>query len=186
MSVHVVTPPSPVVTTDEIAKHLGDLPAEDVPYAATLIAAATAWIDGPGGWVGRAIGVQLLEARLSEWPCQGELLPCPPLVEVESIEYVDAAGVTRNGGSELLENLTRPKLRGRDGDLRIRYWAGYGSRDPDDADKWVSAAPAPIKVAIMMLVAQWYNTREATVVGGSPSEMPFAVDALLQPFRIYR
>lgn len=188
MTVIVITPPVPVVTFEEVEKHLVEVPAEDKSYVEALTAAATAWIDGPAGWLGRAIGVQLLEWRLSAWPCEPDWrLPYPPEIEIDSISYVDPYGVKREWPFPTplyWDNL--PAVRGRPGDIRIRYWAGYGHRDPNDAGKWVNEAPAPIKVAIMMLVAQWYGTRAATVVGATPAEMPFAVNALLQPFRVYR
>lgn len=183
MSVVVITPPSPVVTFEEVEKHLADVPAEDQTYVEGLIAAATAWIDGPAGWLGRAIGVQLLEWQLSAWPCNGRW-PIPNMLEVESVSYVDTGGNshTETDGT-MLEVINPPAVRGRSGDIRIRYWAGYGKREGDPA-VWVNVTPAPIKVAIMMLVAQWYNTRESAVTGKAPQVMPLGVDDLLSPYHI--
>ena len=41
---------------------------------------------------------------------------------------------------------------------------------------------SPIRTAIMMLVAQWYNLREATV-SAKFEEMPMGVSMLLAPYR---
>ncbi len=42
--------------------------------------------------------------------------------------------------------------------------------------------PAPVKHAILLLVSNWYNAREAA--GEKPSQaIAFGVDALLQPYR---
>lgn len=185
MTITVVTAPEPVVTVDEVAKHLGDLPTEDRPYVETLIAAAQGWIDGPAGWLARSIGAQLLEYRDDD-PCSPiVLLPFGPVLEVvEAWSGDDAVDVSAYVPGAPAISLGTQLTSGQP--LRVRYWAGYGSRDPDDADKWISAAPAPIKVAIMILVAQWYEYREAVMPTGSPQQLPFSVDVLLQPYRNYR
>ncbi|MCM1484077.1 MAG: head-tail connector protein [Muribaculaceae bacterium] len=41
--------------------------------------------------------------------------------------------------------------------------------------------PAPLKHAVMMLAAHWYNQREA-VSGGQMAEVPYTVQALVKPF----
>jgi len=191
MTVVVITPPEPVVTFEEVAKHLADVPAEDREYVEALTAAATAWIDGPAGTLRRAIGIQMLEAR-GWWGCGQFRLPYPPAIQIVSVSYADADGGRHDAdpstyqldGNEIVVSrgaswVSRP-------DHRIRYWTGYGKQDEADPEKWINAAPPPIKVAIMMLVAQWYNTRENVITGTITSTMPFAVDALLQPFRVYR
>ena len=65
--------------------------------------------------------------------------------------------------------------RGTDG-IVIVYVAGYGDAASD--------VPAPIVEAIKMLVAHWYENREAEVVGVVPAEIKIGVDALLRPYRI--
>ena len=56
MRVFVVTPPEPVVSIDEAKDHLRvDGDGEDALIEG-LVAAATGHIDGPNGWLGRAIG----------------------------------------------------------------------------------------------------------------------------------
>lgn len=167
MTVVVVTPPEPVVTFDEAVKHVRIDDDDERGYVEGLIAAATAWIDGPAGWLGRSIGRQTLEYRGDYWPTH---LPFIPLVEVVSAEVggVPVSNVTVRADGRL----SQPEGLSH-GEVVIQYTAGY------------EKAPSPIKVAIMMLVTQWYTIR-ANVVAGSVSEVPFAVDALLQPYRVYR
>jgi len=187
MPVVVITPAAPVVSFDEVEKHLVEVPAEDQSHVEALTAAATAWIDGPAGWLGRALGPQLLEWQLDRWPCGNWRWPIIPFLEVDSVTYIDEAGDEHTlADPDLSDSGSLPTARGRAGDVRIQYWAGYGKRDPDDAENWLASVPPPIKVAIMMLVAQWYETREAVVVGQTPAAMPFAVDALLHPYRVWR
>jgi len=37
----------------------------------------------------------------------------------------------------------------------------------------------------LLLVGHWYSNREAVNIGNITSEVPLAVEALLQPYRIY-
>jgi len=39
--------------------------------------------------------------------------------------------------------------------------------------------------AMLLLIGHWYANRETVNVGNITSEMPFATEALLQPYRIY-
>jgi uncharacterized phiE125 gp8 family phage protein len=186
MRVTVITPPASLITIAEARKHLVDLPQEDEEYVKILIAGASSWIDGPNTWLARPLGVQVLEAQFSEWPCAWAELPYGPVLELISITYVDPAGDSQSYPVEDPFVINMPAVRGRMGDVRIRYRAGYGSKDTNDATKWIDDVPAPIKVAVMMLVAQWYRTREPIVIGATVEALPFAVEALLQPYRIFK
>jgi uncharacterized phiE125 gp8 family phage protein len=187
MTVIVIEPPSPVVSVAEAKQNLRVDHAEDDSLIEGLIAAATGWLDGPDGWLGRALGGQVLEWQIDAWPCRGYTLPYPPEVEVISVTYIDP-----NGDEQAWPFPTPlyfddlPAVRGRPGDIKIRYRAGYGAFNTEDPPVWVNSLPAPLRVAILMLVAQWYETREAITVGVTAEEVPLGVKALVQPYRVYR
>ncbi|HCU2333904.1 TPA: phage gp6-like head-tail connector protein [Klebsiella aerogenes] len=42
-----------------------------------------------------------------------------------------------------------------------------------------------VKAAMLLLIGHWYANRETVSVGQTVAEVPFAVEALLQPYRIY-
>ncbi|MBK0032745.1 phage gp6-like head-tail connector protein [Erwinia sp. S43] len=42
-----------------------------------------------------------------------------------------------------------------------------------------------IRVAMLLLIGHWYENREGVTVGVTATTVPLAVDALLQPYRIY-
>lgn len=42
-----------------------------------------------------------------------------------------------------------------------------------------------VKAAMLLLIGHWYANREAVNIGNITSSVPFAVEALLQPYRIY-
>src|SRR5690606_27019629 len=110
-------------------------------------------------------------------------LPHGPLKTVQTIEYVDTAGdaqvvnetvyEARKDGLEpsiaLKSSHSWPHIRFGS---RITVTAVYGGTVPDD-----------VKHAILMLVAHWFQTREAIVTGTIATSIPMGVDALLSNHR---
>lgn len=188
MRVLVITPPVPVITTDEAKDHLRILTDDEDALVDTLVAAATAHIDGPDGWLGRAIGVQTLECYLPAFGCTSIGLPYPPAIDITEISYVDTDGATvalDGAAYDLRGNLLRPSWpnswptaswRGAGGEtVRIRYRAGYES------------LPAPIRAAILLMVGDLYAYRETAVTGTIAANIPMSttVQALLSPYRVW-
>lgn len=118
-------------------------------------------------------------------------LQFPPILSITSITSYGADDVPAvfgasnyrlSGSRAVLGNNASWPTPGREFDaLEIVYVAGYGAAG--------SSVPEPIKLAIKMLVAHWYESREAA---GDPviSEakgfvIPFGVQQILLPFRIY-
>jgi uncharacterized phiE125 gp8 family phage protein len=199
MRVSVVIPPDPVVTWEEAQAHLRLDGDDEQALVVSLVEAATAHIDGPSGWLGRALGLQTLEMCLPSFGVVSICLPYPPAADIVSIEYVDSAGdvtMLADDDFELRGCLLRPawprswpaaQWRGGDGEtVRIRYRAGYAVNP--DADPIVSNIPAPIRAAILLMVGDLYRSRASVAIAGSFVNVPMSttVEALLQPFRVYR
>ena len=184
MRVDVITPPAPVVVWEDADARLrlgGDARQRDDVEA--MIAAATAHIDGPDGWLGRAIGLQTLEVRTDVFR-DAIRLPYPPIVEIVSVKHLNGAGAEATvlpseyevRGSLLGSSFGRrwPMVGHHSEAVRIRYRAGY------------QVVPDPIKAAILLMTADLYRNRE-TVAAVSMSSIPMSlsVQQLLQPFRVY-
>ncbi|WP_109808413.1 head-tail connector protein [Sphingosinithalassobacter portus] len=193
MRVIVVTPPEPVVSWADADAHLkldGDVTQQAIVEG--YIASATEHVDGPvapDGGLGRALGVQTLEARFDRAEIGSHiLLPFPPAIELVSVTYLDA------DGEEQVADLADFELLGRDlipvgsswpwsdgstrrEAVRIRYDAGY------------TTLPAPIRAAILLMVGDLYANRETVTVGASVQArgipMSTSVSNLLNPFRVY-
>jgi uncharacterized phiE125 gp8 family phage protein len=118
------------------------------------------------------------------------MLPKPPLVSVESIDYIEpatgelatldparyvvVAGGRLQGSVEPVPGVGFPATRAQHDAVRIDYTAGYGT----SAD----AVPAAIGQAMLLLVGHWYRAREAATE--TPwSCLPLGVRALLTPHR---
>lgn len=162
MEVLVVDPPAPIVTP-------GDIPgfhAEDDPHLVALIQAATEEIDGPEGWVGRAFGVQTIEARLDSFGRCGNVmipLPCCPIIDIVSVTYVDpdgadatmaadSYGVFDRRGIYTKPGHTWPKVRSGPDAVIIQYRAGY---DGDDVSQGgTGKVPERARQAIILAVRE--------------------------------
>ncbi len=72
----VIDPPAPLVTLERVKAHLRVDGAEEDDLIAVYIAAAQATIDGPGGWLGRALGRQTIEYRTWLPDRSGAESPC--------------------------------------------------------------------------------------------------------------
>lgn len=202
MTVKVITAPEPFVLPSDIA---GDHAADDAGVAA-MIAAVTGTIDGYAGILGRCLGPQLLEWSMACWPCGDDFeYPIGPLLEVESVTYVDGDGDTQTWAfTEPLYFENMPAARGRRADIKIQYWAGYGARADDDPFDWVSAVPAEAKQAVILLVQHMITlggtenlflrteevdgigTKTYTVSDQAQAVIKAASDTLLQGLKVYR
>lgn len=201
MTLRVIIPPQPIVTP-------GDIPgshADDDQHIAGLIAAVTAEIDGPDGWVGRAFGPQTLE--FSGWfNCTRIALPCRPIIDIVSVitEDMDGAPETvdpsdyRRDGDELVippgaDWVCQPVHR-------IRYEAGYNGVPV--ADGGTGDIPAQAKQAIILSVqhlmslgaeslflrsedVEGVGQRTYTVSMQASSVIRRATDSLLSGLRVY-
>lgn len=158
MGAVVITPPQPIVSRDEAKRHLRVEHSGDDAYIDGLVAVATGWLDGPDGWLGRALGEQVLEATFpADLSAEDRTYPFPPFRAV--------VGET-----------PQPDGRG----IVVRWRAGY------PLTEGTSAAPAPIRHAILLMVGHLYANRDGvTVTTAKPEQLPLGVEALLAPFRVW-
>lgn len=154
---------------------------EDAAIAA-LIAAARQQVEAA---TRRALITQDWRLVRDAWPPGGVIQVLPaPLQTVIGIEVVDEAGamhaldpqnvVVDSVGSRIaIVPGTRIRPGRAVGGIVIEVRVGEG----DTAD----AVPAPLRQAMLMLIAHWYEQRG--VVAPAQQEMPQGVAALLAPFR---
>ncbi|AHE57425.1 hypothetical protein NX02_29305 [Sphingomonas sanxanigenens DSM 19645 = NX02] len=180
------------MTWEEAAQHLR-LEADDEeqkPLVEAMIAAASAHIDGPDGWLGRAIGVQTLEARGDVFrDCMS--LRYPPIIDIVSVKYLDAAAAevtilpteyeVRGSLIGCAFGRRWPSVLAQPESVRIRYRAGFVTNPT--ADPLVPALPAPIRAAILLMVGDLYRNRETVSAQAVAIPMSTTVENLLAPFR---
>ncbi len=116
-------------------------------------------------------------------------LDLAPLIEVNAVRVYNGNGQahTLSESEYVVDLLSAPaRLRLNVGSaaqasrpfngFEIDAWAGYGA----DAD----SVPAPLRQAILQLVAHWYEHRSVVTSGMSAVAEPDGVAALMEPYRM--
>jgi uncharacterized phiE125 gp8 family phage protein len=186
MGLKVITQPAvEPVTLAEAKLHLKieiDMDAED-DLIASLISAARGQCEH---MLERAVALQTVTLSVDEFPADGIRLPMSPVVQIDSVEYVDADGTTQTmaPGDYYLDDSQSPNwlLQAYDSDwpsarteanaVRVTYQVGF------------EACPAEIKAWILLKVGSLYQHREGTITGTITAELAF-VDRLLDRWRVY-
>ena len=153
---------------------------------ATLIGAARLHVEGV---TGLALLAQSWRVVLDQWPDNRVVkLPVGPFISLTEISaYDDDGGVHPIGLAQFFAEPERlllplsvagmPLLRERGG-LEIDYVAGFGKK-PDDV-------PTDIRQALLVLVAYWFEHRDAVIVAGSGAVVPSGFDLLIGRHRQVR
>ena len=160
---------------------------EDDTLITALIVAARTYVEDT---LNRALITQTWELVLDTFPSGNNvLLPKGPLQSITSIttyDEADAASVFTTSGyrvdtygdrATLVDGYSWPTdLRSHNG-VVITYVTGYGDASTD--------IPPSIIQAIFMLIAHWYENREA-VSEKAMLTVPMGVDLLLTPYKRLR
>jgi uncharacterized phiE125 gp8 family phage protein len=177
------------VTVSEAKAHLRlDGSAEDI-LIGSLIVTSRLHVEAA---LGLALITQGWRLTLDRWPEAGEVrFPLRPIQSITSIAVRAADGTPTEVPNEdyLLDGQAlKPRLIPRGGTWRapglkangieIEFAAGIG-----DA---AAEVPQPIRHAILMLVAHWYEHRDPLEIGSAAAAIPPAVSELLKPYREVR
>jgi uncharacterized phiE125 gp8 family phage protein len=182
------------VSVSEAKAHLRLDPAstaEDI-LIASLILTSRLHIEAA---LGLALITQSWTQVLDAWPVAADapvLLAMRPLQTVTSVAVRSADGViiTLSPSQYVLDRASAPPRIVRPADavwpppgksaagIEIAFTAGFG---PAAAD-----VPAPIRQALLLLVAHWYEHRDPIEIGAAGTLVPPSVSDLLEPYRIKR
>jgi uncharacterized phiE125 gp8 family phage protein len=174
------------VALDEAKLHLRVSSEDEDTTIAGLIAAARGFVEDR---TRRALIDQGWRTVLDAWPASATvILRPPPVTAIEGVTLYDALGEATNLGPEswrlvagtgpatLTLGLVDPG-RAANG-IEIDYATGYGAT--------AAEVPAPLRHAVLMLVAHWFENREAASLGIVSSSVALGVDALVGPYRVVR
>jgi len=172
----VTKPASQPVNLQDVKIHLRVDHADDDNLITGYINAAIDWLDGFDGYLGRGIILQVWALPL--FSADVIVAPLFPDARTFTIEKQVAGVWSAVAGASVSPQ--------PDGTIRL---SGLPSDMTGVAltmeTGWADAAavPAAIKQAIMLLVGQWYELREA-IGAGIGGEPPYSVRALLAPYRV--
>lgn len=207
MGLKLITPATDVVISRDDAKaHLRVDFTDDDNLIDALIDAVVSYVEGPRGYLARALADQTWDYFLDRFPARNwhrsvyqhglshqEIeIPLPPLIEVLGVFYRDSAGAEQqfDAASYLVDTASEPAriclasgkcwpsiCEGLNA-VRIRFRAGY----LDNGSPQQFALPSAIKAALLLYIGTLYENRSETIVGDVANRMPFASECLLKPF----
>jgi uncharacterized phiE125 gp8 family phage protein len=130
---------------------------------------------------------------IDTWPHRRPLyLPLRPVVQIDAINIIDAtdtphllaASAYHLDGNAVPARLSwlaasSPPRPGRPASgIEISFTAGFGSLASD--------VPGPIRQALLLLIAHWYEQREPVATGSAATPIPTMISDLLAPYRSRR
>lgn len=190
MPLVMTSPPAaePVTVADAKAHLRIDTDAEDT-LIASLVLTSRLHIETA---LSLALITQSWTLLRDRWPSAGHVdLPLAPLRSVGEVRVKTANGDASvvpeqsylidlaSRPPRLVWNNCAPPLPGLAANgIEIELTAGFG----DTAD----SVPAPLKRAILMLTAHWYEHRDPQEIGRAGARIPDAVSDLINPFRTIR
>jgi uncharacterized phiE125 gp8 family phage protein len=189
MALKLTAPPADEPLTLADAKHhLRIDTAADDTFITSLITTSRLHIEAA---LGLALITQGWRLTLDRWPGAVTELPLRPLQAVQSITLHDVAGgeMVVDANAYLVDAATaHPRIIAIGGampqpgrthlGIAIDFTAGFGDNRED--------VPHAIRQALAMLVAHWYEHREAVTTGEHGARIPIGVSDLLAPWRPVR
>lgn len=205
----VITQPAvEPITLAEMKTHLRVSTTDQDDLITSLIIAAREYVEA---YCGRSLVTQtreqlqdafidgvtpIVQYEMMGWSMTPIRVYYGPIQSVSSIKYIDSNGDQQTVDATFYEldiysEPARivpaylrywPVARYKQDAISITYIAGYpGTGSPLDL---AGGIPRMLKAAIKLLVAQWYEFREATVeFRGGDVPIPFGIEALLMPFK---
>lgn len=176
-----------LIPLEDVKEHLRVTFNDHDTLITGYVATAIGHLDGPDGWLGRAITPQTIVERYDGlWSIPAKP-SWRPVIGVTSIEYRGAAGwLTLDPTAYEFEDGILAPTYGTywpnfTGQVRLTYRAGY-----DGAPGRV--LPPALRGAILLMVGDLYRNPGEAVVGSISAKvaMSTTVANLLEPLRVYR
>lgn len=207
MAVVVITPPALLVPVPDAKLWAPVLSDDDDRRVEALLRTVQFSIEPPVGWVGRAFGMQQLEARFDDFDgiCR---LPCPPVRQIVSVTYIDPDGTERSLDASAyrvaglgtasaslapVPGAAWPAVSCRPDAVAVRFQAGYASDDPEvqPVRQAVVLAATQLRslgtqdLALRTRQIEGVGSRTWTVSDAAEKLVRNAVDSLLAPYRVW-
>lgn len=197
MALTLITPPAvePISLADAKA-HLRVNHTDEDALISALIKAARQHLEGPRGYLARALVTQTWELTLDSFYAGSIQIPLPPLQSVVSVKYTDADGFEQtvapvdyyvdaaNEPGWLVGVAAWPGTLSAINALRVRFVAGYAP-DASSPPDLTANIPFDIRAAMLLHIGSLYAHREQVVVGSTVAQLPWGAQELLRPHRMH-
>lgn len=178
------------VTVAEAKAHLRiDGTAEDI-LIASLILTSRLHVEAA---LDLALVNQSWTLMLDKWPRETAPveIPMSPLQSIDAVRVKNASGtaIAVSSSTYLVDIASRPARLVWNGaprpdpgiaanGIEIDFSAGFGAT--------AGSVPAPLRHAVLLLTAHWYEHRDPVEVGSDAARIPAVISELIQPFRKFR
>lgn len=156
-------------------------------YLTTLITAARQHVESLCG----PLVTQTWEQYLDSWPTGDAIaIERPRLLTVTSIKYLDSDALEHTFAATdyvvdlVLDRVVLKATTSWPSDdlyvanpIYVRFTCGYGAT--------AATVPQPLRLAMLLLIGQWYENRELITNGVNLASLPFAFDALIANYRVW-
>lgn len=185
----VLTPPAGLpITMAALKAHLRIDHDDENDLLVAYAGAATAHLETV---LNRHLLNTTVEQILPSFPMRWPIELRGRVQQIISLAYRDSTGVLQTLPPEtywlnsycepalvsLAINQAWPGSAIRDDAVVITYISGYGET-PEDV-------PESLRHAVLLLAANWYENRTTVSIGASVSRLPFGVECLISPFKLW-
>ena len=193
--VRLVAPTVTPLSLTEVKEHLRVDGTDQDAVIQMYLDAATDYVDGEWGFLGRALVTQTWRLTIDTFPCAEIKIPLPPLQSISSVGYFDSAGdfqtmvedtdyfVDDQSEPAWITPMTSwPTTLDAINSVRIDFVAGYPA-DSSSPPSLTANIPAKAKQAILLLITDWMEHRQ-NVMTETVNGLPFGTQALLTKLKI--
>lgn len=189
--------PELVISLDDMKLHLRRDDDDDDEYIKAVRNAAIAQVDGPRGYLSRALVDQEWEVRFAGFYYNEFYVPLPPLLEVVSLKHYDANNVLQTISTSVYDVLgigsigrgrialnsgnAWPTTYARDEAVQLRFRAGYLDLSTSPPTGQI---PYEIIAAIKLKAEALYKIRSEYIVGQTFNKTDVG-DNLLRYYKVY-
>jgi uncharacterized phiE125 gp8 family phage protein len=177
------------ITVAEAKTYLRQDSSDQDSVITLLISDAVELLDGHRGILGRCMISQVWELYYDSFPSGDLQIPLGNLISVDSVDYVDPvtglltawAASNYEVDTVPVEGWVIPKTgswptpKETSNAVRITFTAGFGAN--------AAAVPAPLRAALLQIVAHNFRNREAVMTSGTPIEVPLGAASKIAPYR---
>ena len=193
MALTLITAPAvEPISLAEAKAHLRVSHSNDDTLIEIYIRAIREYLEGPYGFLGRALVTQSWRLTLDEFPDNEIKIPLPPLQSITNIYYDDADGVeqTVNTDDYYVDTVSEPGWvvpvsswptpLASINTVRIDFVAGYPAT-ADSPPDLAGNVPFNIKAGMLLLIGNLMEHREENIVGNfAIAALPFGADVMLR------
>src|SRR5262245_28437849 len=194
----ITPPPVEPISLAEAKAHLRFDADDEDSTIEIYIRAAREYLEGPYGFLGRALVTQSWRLTIDEFPDNEIQILLPPLQSVTNIYYDDPEGNEQTVNPDLyyvdtasqpgwvvpIASSSWPTPLDAINAVRIDFVCGYPPDTGVSPTDYTANIPEQLKQGMLLMIGNWFEHREDNVVGTVATALPNGAEFLFRPYRI--